>query len=134
MDPIATADSRARCGRSAAVDARRETPDCPRPTAGENARPINRLASGDMEHDAPSHPPALSLQHKLDRIARERDVLALMGELARAGLREGDAVRHIATGAIGRLWIDRDGEPPSAFVVTEDGGREPYSAGRWLPA
>ncbi|GAB4472638.1 MAG: hypothetical protein OHK0044_16430 [Burkholderiaceae bacterium] len=75
----------------------------------------------------------LSLQNKLDRIAHERDVLQLMSELARAGLREGDAVRHAGSGATGRLWIDREGRPPRVFVVLASCAREVYSAGVWLP-
>jgi hypothetical protein len=112
---------------------RRETPDCPRRTAGENAQPTNRFALRDMEHDTLPNSPALSLQNKLDRIAHERDVLALMRELARAGLREGDAVHHASTGDAGRLWIDRDDHPPRVVVVTDKGAREVYSAGCWLP-
>ncbi|MFN3566011.1 MAG: hypothetical protein ACK4V1_08520 [Burkholderiaceae bacterium] len=87
-----------------------------------------------MEHDTPSSRPALSLQSKLDRIAHERDVLALMRELARAGLREGDAVRHACTGDAGRLWIDREGDPPRIVVLIETGAREVYSADFWRPA
>jgi hypothetical protein len=86
-----------------------------------------------MAHDSLPNSPALSLQNKLDRIAHERDVLALMGELARAGLREGDAVHHAATGDTGRLWIDRDHRPPRIVVVTDTGARESYSAACWRP-
>lgn len=95
---------------------------------------MNRLALRDMEHETPANPPALSLQNKLDRIAHEREVLALMRELARAGLREGDAVHHAATGDTGRLWIDREGHPPRVVVLTGTGARETYSAGCWRPA
>lgn len=87
-----------------------------------------------MEHDTPQSGPALSLQSKLDRIAHERDVLALMRELARAGLREGDVVRHACTGDAGRLWIDREGRPPRIVVLIETGTREAYSADFWRPA
>ncbi len=86
-----------------------------------------------MAHDSLPNSPGLSLQHKLDRIAHERDVLALMGELARAGLREGDVVRHCATGDAGRLRIDRDDHPPRIVVVTDTGARESYSAACWRP-
>ncbi len=112
---------------------RRETPDCPRRTAGENAQPTNRFAFCDVEQDTLTNSPALSLQNKLDRIAHERDVLALLRELARAGLREGDAVRHAATGDTGRLSIARDERPPRIVVVTDKGAREAYSAGCWRP-
>ena len=87
-----------------------------------------------MQHDALPNPPALSLQNKLDRIAHEREVLALMRELARAGLREGDAVHHAAAGDAGRLWIERNGRPPRVVVLTDKGGQEAYSATQWLPA
>ncbi|MEW5881392.1 MAG: hypothetical protein AB1761_13225 [Pseudomonadota bacterium] len=86
-----------------------------------------------MEHDTPQSCPALSLQSKLDRIAHERDVLALMRELAQAGLREGDVVRHAASGDAGRLWIDREGDPPRIVVLIETGALEPYSAACWRP-
>ena len=53
-------------------------------------------------------PPALSLQEKLDRIAHERDVLALQRELAQGGMREGDTVFALDGKARGRLLIARD--------------------------
>jgi hypothetical protein len=86
-----------------------------------------------MDPDTLPESPPLSLQNKLDRIAHERDVLALMRELARAGLREGDAVQHARSGAYGRLFIDRDGHPPRVVVIKDGGTRETYSAGCWLP-
>jgi hypothetical protein len=112
---------------------RRETPNCPRRRAGENARPTNRFALRNMTPDTLPESPPLSLQNKLDRIAHERDVLALLHELARAGLREGDAVRLAGSGTIGRLWIDREGRPPRIVVVIDGGTQEAYSAERWLP-
>jgi hypothetical protein len=76
----------------------------------------------------------MSLQHKLDRIAHERNVLALLHDLALAGLREGDAVQHAMTGDAGRLRIDREDDPPRVLVVTDKGTSETYSASCWRPA
>jgi hypothetical protein len=71
------------------------------------------------------------LQKKLDQIAHERDVLALLRELAREGLREGDPVRRTADGTPGRLTIDRQESPPRIVVATEVGSREPFSLAHW---
>jgi hypothetical protein len=38
------------------------------------------------------------------------------------------------TGDSGRLWIDREDDPPRVLVVTEKGVSETYSAGCWRPA
>jgi hypothetical protein len=79
-------------------------------------------------------PPALSLQEKLDRIAHERDVLALRRELARGGLREGDIV-HATDGKVsGRLMIARDESPPRLRVVADDGTRSDFSVASWRRA
>jgi hypothetical protein len=84
-----------------------------------------------MKPESPPPAPTLSLQNKLDRIAHERDVLALLRELARHGLREGDTVRHAADGRSGRLQIARDEHPPNVIVALEDGSVAPYSAAFW---
>lgn len=81
-----------------------------------------------------SPPPALSLQQKLDRIAHERDVLALQRELARGGLREGDRVRSLDSGARGRLVIARDESPPRLHVLADDGTLTDFSAAYWRRA
>jgi hypothetical protein len=81
-----------------------------------------------------SPPPALSLQDKLDRIAHERDVLALQRELARGGLREGDAVCALDGDARGRLRITRDEHPPRLRVLGDDGTVSDFSAARWRRA
>lgn len=74
---------------------------------------------------------ALTLQQKLDWVARERDVLALRSELARHGLREGDAVREVGGEARGRLAIARDESPPRIGVRADDGTLREYSPARW---
>lgn len=81
-----------------------------------------------------SPPPVLSLQEKLDRIAHERDVLALQRDLAQCGLREGDPLRSLDGSARGRLLIDRDESPPRLLVRTDDGTLSDYSATRWRRA
>ena len=87
-----------------------------------------------MMNPDPSPRPALSLQDKLDRIARERDVLALQRELAQRGLREGDAVLALDGGARGRLLIARDETPPRLRVLADDGTAADFSAARWRRA
>jgi hypothetical protein len=82
----------------------------------------------------PSARPALSLQDKLDRIAHERDVLALQRELATSGLREGDTVLAVDGGARGRLRIARDESPPRLRVLTDDGAAAEFSPSRWRRA
>jgi hypothetical protein len=73
----------------------------------------------------------LSLQTKLDQIARERAVLALLRELAGLGLREGDHVRNVETAEVGQLIVLRadDGEP-QAVVVLPSGTRARFDS-RW---
>jgi len=83
-----------------------------------------------MDPDLPV-PPVLSLQQKLDRIAHERDVLALQRELAQGGMREGDPVRALDSGARGRLVIARDETPPRLRVLADDGTLSDFSAARW---
>jgi hypothetical protein len=87
-----------------------------------------------MKSELPPPAPALSLQNKLDQIAHERDVLALLRELARQGLREGDRVLRADDGTPGRVTIDRQETPPRIVVATEVGSREPFSRGHWQPA
>lgn len=62
-----------------------------------------------------------TLQDRLDQIARERAVLALLQDLAARGLREGDPVRHVDTGEVGQLNIARDGGEPRTVVVLRSG-------------
>jgi hypothetical protein len=78
--------------------------------------------------------PALSLQDKLDRIAHERDVLALQRELATSGLREGDMVLALDGGARGRLLIARDEAPPRLRVLVDDGTLCDFSSSGWQRA
>jgi hypothetical protein len=78
--------------------------------------------------------PALSLQEKLDRIAHDRDVLALQRQLAECGLREGDTVLALDGGARGRLLIARDQSPPRLNVLADDGTATEFSPSRWRRA
>jgi hypothetical protein len=78
--------------------------------------------------------PALSLQDKLDRIAHERDVLALQRELASSGLREGDTVLALDGGTRGRLLITRDESPPRLRVLVDDGTLCDFSSSGWRRA
>jgi len=84
-----------------------------------------------MKSENPPPGPILSLQNKLDRIAHERDVLALMRELAQEGLREGDPVCRTDDGTPGRVAIDRQESPPRIVVATDVGLREPFSRSHW---
>jgi hypothetical protein len=86
-----------------------------------------------MQPERPA-PTALSLQQKLDWVARERDVLALRSELARRGLREGDPVREVGGEARGRLAIARDESPPRIGVRADDGTLREYSPTHWQRA
>ena len=86
-----------------------------------------------MKSELPPPAPAMSLQNKLDQIAHDRDVLALLRDLAREGLREGDAVRRTDDGTPGRVTIDRQETPPRIVVSTELGSREPYNLTHWRP-
>jgi hypothetical protein len=72
----------------------------------------------------------LSLQEKLDRIAHERELLALLHDLARQGLHDGDAVVHLRDGSRGRLIVSRD--QTQALVVRDDGTEMPLSRGEWM--
>jgi hypothetical protein len=89
------------------------------------------MSASAMKSELPPPAPALSLQNKLDQIAHERDVLALLRELARQGLREGDAVRRADDGTPGRLTIERQESPPRIMVATDLGSREPFSLNQW---
>ena len=86
-----------------------------------------------MNPDLPPRP-ALSLQDKLDRIAHERDVLALQQQLAESGLLEGDKVLALDGGAHGRLLITRDQSPPRLQVLADDGTLADFSTCCWRRA
>jgi hypothetical protein len=75
----------------------------------------------------------LSLQDKLDRISHERDILALLRELARHGLHDGDRVVQQASGKAGRVTVLRSAEKPSCIVELADGAQVPFDAS-WSPA
>lgn len=84
-----------------------------------------------MKSDLPPAAAALSLQNKLDRIAHDRAVLTLLRQLAREGLREGDALRHVDDGTQGRLSIERQESPPRIVVTTERGERLAFDRACW---
>jgi len=86
-----------------------------------------------MSPDLPT-PPVLTLQEKLDRIAHERDVLALQRDLAREGLREGDPVHSVSGGGAGLLLIARGEHPPRLLVRHSDGSISEYSPACWRRA
>jgi hypothetical protein len=86
-----------------------------------------------MKSELPPPAPHLSLQNKLDQIAHDRDVLALLRELARQGLREGDAVARV-DGTRGQIAIDRQESPPRIVVATVSGSREPFDLRNWRRA
>lgn len=67
-----------------------------------------------------------TLQTKLDQIARERAVLALLRELAALGLREGDPVRNVESGEVGRLTVTRADDAPRAVVTLPAGGQAAF--------
>ncbi len=70
----------------------------------------------------------LTLQDKLDRISHDRDVLAQLRDLARQGLQDGDCVRHVDSGASGRVVILRSECVPCSVVQLDDGRRVPFDA------
>jgi hypothetical protein len=83
-----------------------------------------------MKSELPPPAPHLSLQNKLDQIAHDREVLALLRELARHGLREGDTVSRL-DGPTGQIAIDRQDALPRIVVVTPSGDREPFDRVSW---
>jgi hypothetical protein len=74
--------------------------------------------------------PHLSLQNKLDQIAHDREVLSLLRDLARQGLREGDIVAR-SDGTRGQIAIDRQEASPRIVVATACGSREPFDLRGW---
>jgi hypothetical protein len=72
---------------------------------------------------------ALSLDRKLAAIAQDRAVLHLLRDLADRGLREGDPVRHRATGVQGRLVVERTAMAPRILVWPDRSGDLPLPAG-----
>lgn len=87
-----------------------------------------------MKQEHPPASPALSLQGKLDQISHDRDVLHLLRDLARHGLREGDTVRNLADRTEGRLVISRQDHPPRVMVALHGGDQEPFALERWRRA
>jgi hypothetical protein len=82
-----------------------------------------------MEPRIPGTP--LSLQDKLDHISRERKVLAILRDLVRHGLHDGDAVRHRASGMHGWVTVLRAEDEPHPVVVLDDGTRTEFRAEDW---
>jgi hypothetical protein len=73
----------------------------------------------------------LSLQNKLDQISHDRDVLHLLRDLARAGVREGDTVHHARDGIQGRIVVARQDHPPRVMVSLDDGSLAAFDADLW---
>lgn len=76
----------------------------------------------------------LSLQAKLDQIAREREILAVLQSLARLGFREGDAVVNVSSHQAGQIAVQRDDGPAVAVVRTAAGSVEAFDANLWRSA
>jgi hypothetical protein len=76
----------------------------------------------------------LSLQAKLDQIAREREVLSVLQSLARLGFREGDAVVNVSSHQAGQIAVQRDAGPAVAVVRTAAGSIEAFDADLWRSA
>lgn len=74
---------------------------------------------------------ALSMREKLDALAREREVLIALRDLARSGLHEGDTLTHRTEGKQGRLLVQRTGPSAGIMIQTTDGERCPYSS-EWI--
>ena len=87
-----------------------------------------------MKSELPPPAPHLSLQNKLDQIAHDREVLALLRELARQGLREGDGVVRGDDGTRGQIAIDRQESAPRIVVALASGSREPFDLHTWRRA
>lgn len=83
-----------------------------------------------MDPVSPSSPP-LSLQDKIDRIARDRQVLGVLRELMRHGLHDGDAVQHCTEGSRGRLVVLRSTGEPTPVVMLDDGTQVTFRAADW---
>lgn len=76
----------------------------------------------------------LSLQAKLDQIAREREILSVLQTLARLGFREGDAVVNVSSHEAGQIAVQRDEGPAVAVVRTAAGLTEAFNADLWRSA
>lgn len=85
-----------------------------------------------MEPQSPVSP--LSLQDKLDRISHERKVLAVLRDLVRNGLNDGDAVRHRDSGAHGWVRVLRTAAEPHPIVVLDDGSHTAFQSEHWRRA
>lgn len=81
------------------------------------------------KHEQPPFADSLTLQGKLDLIAHDLDVLALLRALAAQGLCEGDCVRNAASGAIGHLIVTREEDEPRAVVLLASGSRAAFDSG-----
>lgn len=89
-----------------------------------------RQSAFAMDPVAPSAAP-LSLQDKLDLITHDRKVLAVLRELMRHGLHEGDVVQHCDNGTRGRLVVLRNADEPTPVVMRDDGTQVPFRATEW---
>ena len=75
----------------------------------------------------------ISLQSRLDAVARERAVLAVARALAERGLVEGTPMQRVRGDAAGRLEIARDDAAPRAVIRRADGAVEAFDPTTWLP-
>jgi hypothetical protein len=73
----------------------------------------------------------LTLQDKLDHISHERKVLAILRDLVRHGLHDGDSVRHRVSGSHGWVMVLRTEEDPHPVVVLDDGTRTEFRVEDW---
>jgi hypothetical protein len=83
-----------------------------------------------MDPVAPAAAP-LSLQDKLDLITHDRKILAVLRELMRHGLHEGDVVQHCNDGSRGRLVVLRSADEPTPVVKLDDGTQVLFRATDW---
>ncbi len=89
------------------------------------------IAAADLARGPAADHDHSSLQQRLDQVSRERDVLAVLREFARHGLREGDRVLNLRTAIAGRLRVDCNAPDPSPVVDTDLGWCQVASLSEW---
>jgi hypothetical protein len=80
------------------------------------------------KHEQAPFADSLSMQSKLDLIAHDLDVLALLRALAAQGLCEGDCVRNAVSGETGHLMVTREEDEPRAVVLLASGSRATFDS------